>query len=244
MVIAFQRKFAERLRLEKAAAGKDSVENEYRNHKFKILCTIVGNTHLADISEHYYNEKYRELDTTLKAMWYDDMTKNGLISRKLSCVFKYPIDSSSLLSVDHTDTERFQIHNKLNKGEANVFTDTKPSDSQIISSTDDVGELSKKYNELVDFSVKLTSERDRFRNALKSLTYELELLKSEKNQTISSGLLSDTDNDIYITKNIPTSTKSYHLWLMIVATATAFFLGHYFTWLFLNPVYILEEKVL
>ncbi|CAK9049404.1 Vesicle-associated membrane protein-associated protein A (VAMP-A) (VAMP-associated protein A) (VAP-A), partial [Durusdinium trenchii] len=225
--ISLQIKDAKALRQQRIT-GLDTQEQEYKDNKFLVQCVAVTGPPLDEIEELRESGKVKELGMRLKDMW-TETTKDAFVNKKLTCSFHYPEDISLLREVNNLEGNVPFAGSAGEHGsdKARLAADGPESFPSGAASTDDVGELRKKYNELINFTVQLTAERDRYKANLKEAAKEVTLLKRGKASSASASAASragegSLDSDISGVESVAAGFSMFHIMLVAVV---AFLMG-------------------
>eukprot|EP00510_Aplanochytrium_minuta_P002987 CAMPEP_0184009942 /NCGR_PEP_ID=MMETSP0954-20121128/2910_1 /TAXON_ID=627963 /ORGANISM="Aplanochytrium sp, Strain PBS07" /LENGTH=239 /DNA_ID=CAMNT_0026289421 /DNA_START=492 /DNA_END=1208 /DNA_ORIENTATION=+ len=145
--ISLQTKEARKIKLEVNENGEYSEKPD----KFLIQSVQLKPEYKAIVEEARSEENGKPMSDVLAKMW-QETSKSQLTSTKLQCTFVFPKKADG---VNGTNGEEYDTG----------------------GDSEDVKHLRKKYNELVNFTVQLTSERDRLRTSYKEATKELQSLR-------------------------------------------------------------------
>jgi len=207
--ICLQIKDAKPLRQE-MIMGVSNLSEDCKDNKFLVQCAPVKDAYLDSIEPLHENNNAKEVGNVLKTMW-QEMTRDEFVNKKLMCVFQYPKDVEELREVDSL-------------GDATLPSLSDDNfEPEINADTSDIADLRKKYNELINFTVQLTAERDRFKASYKTATKELQLAK--KGQSLPSERMSGVRKDSTETD----LASGWAMWQIMLVTMIAFFMGRIFT---------------
>mmetsp|Transcript_16197 Transcript_16197/g.35172 ORF Transcript_16197/g.35172 Transcript_16197/m.35172 type:complete len:155 (-) Transcript_16197:4399-4863(-) len=149
-------------------------------------------------------------------MWAET-TRDELVNKKLMCLFEYPSDTETLRSVNNIEGVSVPFATPIAPDSGLNLT------TQSVDSMEDIVELRKKYQELINFTVQLTAERDRFKSSLKESVREVQLLKKGQSNKASSARSLDSGADI--ADAVDTVTGAFSLWQVMLVAVVAFLMG-------------------
>lgn len=213
--ISLQIKDAKQLRQEKIT-GYNQLDQDCKDNKFLVQCAAVKETFLPKLQEYHKENDSKALGNELKDMWAET-TRDELVHKKLTCTFNYPESTDELLAANNLPID-------LNKEKAEL-------DGSGEAPLEDYAELRKKYQELINFTVQLTAERDRFKASLKDATKEIAVLKKGDSATRSArsavGSSATAAPDATIAS--PTIQNGYALWQVMLVAVLAYLMAKLFT---------------
>lgn len=215
--ITLHMKDAKQLRTEQIA-GIETLDKEYRKNKFLVVSAIVNPYHLESLTQYHTLGNQKELGKKLKDMW-EDITKPEMVNKKLHCQFTYPEDRGELIAANNSNGD----------SASNIpFKIESPSSdkaSNAEKANEDLMELRTKYNELVNFTVQLTAERDRYQSQLKESNKEMKLLKSGHAAKMSNVRDIDEQDAAGVIPNNTDMKAQFFLWQMMLVALAAFLMG-------------------
>lgn len=174
--ISLQTREAKQLRNETMDMQAEGKQIESKD-KFLIQTVTLGEEYRALVEDARGVEDSSKLMAEVLGKMWKAKTKEEFKSHKLRCEFIY------------TDTGvRDSI--VMNEVEAKLGTEKPGSGSGVhglgssggMTTEDDIATLRRKYNELVNFTVQLTSERDRIKDSYKAAAKELAMLKQQRHE--------------------------------------------------------------
>ncbi|GBG27266.1 Vesicle-associated membrane protein-associated protein A [Hondaea fermentalgiana] len=224
VLISLQIKDAKQLRQERLT-GYETLDKDCKDNKFLVQCAVVKDNYLSKLESHHEEHDSKNLGNLLKQMWAE-MTRDELVHKKLTCTFKYPENNEELMEVNNLHSVDVPAGVDMNAGKPRAA-----DDGQLES----LPELRKKYQELINFTVQLTAERDRFKASLKDATKEIALLKkgeSHRNIKSSSDVSGAGGVSSTMSDSLPgglASQTGFALWQLMFVAVLAFLLGRLFT---------------
>jgi len=213
--ISLQVKDAKQLRSERIS-GQEAMDRDCKDNKFLIKACVVKEPYLNSIQSLHDTGQSKELGMKLKDMFLET-SKEEFVNRKLTCQFHYP-SIDILKEVNSVDAAEVPLALAVNEN-SGAFSD---------ESVENVAELRKKYQELINFTVQLTAERDRFKASLKEATKEVALLKKGQAGNISNIKSSfKGENASGGSEAFPEVVQSmgFSLWQMMLIAVVAFLMG-------------------
>mmetsp|Transcript_21758 Transcript_21758/g.38449 ORF Transcript_21758/g.38449 Transcript_21758/m.38449 type:complete len:287 (-) Transcript_21758:81-941(-) len=211
--ISLQVKDAKQLRFERIS-GSQVLDDDCKDNKFLVQCAVVKAPLLDQIDKLYNAGNSKDLSQTLKTMW-SQTTREGFVNKKLQCLFDYPQDVGKLMAVNNEENATVPFALEVN------------NDSQTAPRSENAGrdlvELRTKYNELINFTVQLTAERDRYKASLKESAKELQLYK--KDQQRREGAVAPSDEPVKADDAVDSVAVGFSLWQIMLVAILAFLLG-------------------
>lgn len=228
--IMLQQKDAKQLRQEKIS-GIKALDTEYSDNKFLVQCTVVNPTFLEEITSHHAAGQTEQLGKALKNMW-DKTTKDNFVNLRLKCVFSYPDDMGALLEANNIESASIPFALEVPGGAAKEGPSVNiGGGAGSHDGGDDIAELRKRYNELVNFTVQLTAERDRCKQALKTFTKNAALEKKGQTARISNVReMDEQEQNVNSSSNISSDNSTsqasaFSLWHIMLVAVLAFLMG-------------------
>mmetsp|Transcript_8091 Transcript_8091/g.9158 ORF Transcript_8091/g.9158 Transcript_8091/m.9158 type:complete len:267 (-) Transcript_8091:195-995(-) len=151
------------------------------------------------VEETRAEESGNQVSDVLQKMW-QETTKNQLNSTKLQCTFNFPEPDETTAAINHAQA----------RGSATATA----------AELEDIHKLRKKYNELVNFTVQLTSERDRLRTSYKETTKELQAMRQRENISGDDGKYQGSGGS-----TMATVSGGFPLWQVMLVAVFSFLLA-------------------
>jgi hypothetical protein len=189
-------------------------------HKFLVQCAVIKDAVEQQFADMIKEGNSKGVAAALKTLWAET-TRDGFVNEKLQCLAEYPEDAALLRDANSMDKDAaFGYSFGASEGGS-----AQPAPASA-AGVDDIIELRKKYNEVINFTVQLTAERDRFKALLKESTKEIALLKKGQPQRMGNVRGMDEQADGAPAPQPEHSlTSSFSLWQIMVVALLAFLAG-------------------
>lgn len=256
--ISLQIKDAKQLRQERIT-GLHTLEEDCTDNKFLVQSTVVKEHATEEFLGLHESASAKELGAKLKDMWADT-TKDEFVNKKLTCAFDYPNDAKELMEVNNLHKlssipYAFEISGSSDAAAkaggspplgASVLEGSaaasaaataaaggaSPSSAGATRTVDiqELVELRNKYNELVNFTVQLTSQRDQYKASCKEATKEVAMLKKGAAGASSAASAAHAASAASAASGgaataPSTLTTPFSLWQIMLVAVIAFLMG-------------------